>query len=772
MHPIAPVIQLAKERALFRFSALAARMLQDANTTLGQQIPVARSAAEQKAIAASRDFLVTFGPTFLERLNGSYAGYVERGMQTMYRDLRQGLRNVSVDTLTLMDDNTVTRQIEVERRVLKLRDADQQSLGLLNLMIAQVHGEHDVRERENPFRPYLMARALHDVLCDMMYAPDVCTMLFDHLSVALAAQLPEYFAAIRSVFESNGVHARLLARPSALSRKDRERLAQLNSSPVTGIGFSHSGMPATASPAVERILTLLQQKPVETGRLVQTPQGEEQGALQDVLWKIFNQSAASRPPVTPRRTGNGNASATDITRQSLLDRLGALQQQAAAAAPNERTPVDWQPMLEEVQIGELDRLTIDVVAMLFDYIARDKLIPYAFRAPLLRLQLPFAKAALQAPEMLQQAAHPARRLLDRMTSVAIGQTTETAWGKVVLSWMDKTASRLLEDGSGDADKFATALTEFNQAVDRLLGSAGDEVVRMVAVLKEATKQPHKGDVLIVKTANVLREKLSIMEADPRAVDFLVSTWSRVLVQAETIGAKGADTYRETVADLLWSVQPLAAGERSTLMRLLPSLVQRLREGLQLIELREGERQRVMDDLVAMHTDVLRQIQVNKSESTISLAALHQHFDKLTVDAAPDTAETALHAPAVSGERLQALLHAAGLPVHCSLDSELGVLLETDRKWLADMQPGKAIEWWNGSAYQPAVLMWVDPLQSLYLFRSLVRGEDVRLPLYSSIALIKALREGSAGMIEYAPVFDRAIESLLQDGGGDVAPSLH
>lgn len=771
MHPIAPVIQLAKERALFRFSALAARMLQDANTTLGQQIPVARSAAEQKAISASRDFLVTSGPTFLARLTSSYAGYVERGMQTMYRDLRQGLRDVSADTLTLMDDNTVTRQIEVERRVLKLRDADQQSLGLLNLMIAQVHGEHDVRERENPFRPYLMARALHDVLYEMMCAPDVSAMLFDHLSAALAAQLPEYFAAIRSVFESNGVHARLLARPSALSRKDRERLAQLNSSPVSGAGFSHSSMPATALPAVGRILTLLQQKPADPGSLVQISQGEQQGALQDVLWKIVNQSAAARPPATPRRSVND--SMPDIARQSLLDRLDALQQQVAAAVPTERTPVDWQCMLEEAQIGELDRLTIDVVATLFDYLARDKLIPYAFRAPLLRLQVPFAKAALLAPEMLQQPTHPARHLLDRMTAVAIGQTTETAWGKVVLSWMDKTASRLLEDGSSDAEAFASALTEFNQAVDRLLGSAGDEVVRTVAVLKEATQQPKKSDVLIAQTANVLREKLAIMAADPRAVDFLVSTWSRVLVQAEAIGAAGKDAYRETIADLLWSVQPLATNERSTLMRLLPSLVQRLRDGLQLIELRDGETQRVMDDLVAMHTDVLRRMQTDSGEVTISLAALHQHFDGLTFDAVPGAAETtALHAPAVSGERLQALLHATGLPVHCSLDSELGVLLDTDRKWLADMQPGKAIEWWNGSAYQPAVLMWVDPQQSLYLFRSLVRGEDVRLPLYSSIALIKALREGSAGMMEYAPVFDRAIESLLQDGGGDVTPSLH
>src|SRR5690606_8366144 len=140
----------------------------------------------------------------------SYTGYIERGMQTMYRDLRQEMHEISADTLALVDDDTVMRQIEVERRVLRLREADQQSLGRLNLMIAQLHGAHDVRERENPFRPYLMARTLHDTLSDMAQSPDVCTALFDHLSGALAAQLPAYFTTIRDVFESSGVHARLL----------------------------------------------------------------------------------------------------------------------------------------------------------------------------------------------------------------------------------------------------------------------------------------------------------------------------------------------------------------------------------------------------------------------------------------------------------------------------------------------------------------------------------------------------------------------------------
>jgi hypothetical protein len=57
-------------------------------------------------------------------------------------------------------------------------------------------------------------------------------------------------------------------------------------------------------------------------------------------------------------------------------------------------------------------------------------------------------------------------------------------------------------------------------------------------------------------------------------------------------------------------------------------------------------------------------------------------------------------------------------------------------------------------------MWVNPQQSFYVLQLAASSEQPRLLIYSSISLIKALREGSIGMIEYAPIFDRAIESLL------------
>mgnify|MGYP006990444055 CR=1 FL=1 len=145
--------------------------------------------------------------------------------------------------------------------------------------------------------------------------------------------------------------------------------------------------------------------------------------------------------------------------------------------------------------------------------------------------------------------------------------------------------------------------------------------------------------------------------------------------------------------------------------------------------------------------------------SVGLASLQQHFVSLHIGSAP-TVEMEIHAPTVPHARLKAALLQFDVSAHLHLDSDLGTLLSSDAKWLGGMQVGTAVESWADGKYLPATLMWVDAQQSFYLFRLNEAQDAPRLLIYSSIALIKALREGSVGMMELAPIFDRAMESLL------------
>jgi hypothetical protein len=148
---------------------------------------------------------------------------------------------------------------------------------------------------------------------------------------------------------------------------------------------------------------------------------------------------------------------------------------------------------------------------------------------------------------------------------------------------------------------------------------------------------------------------------------------------------------------------------------------------------------------------------------MSLSVLQQHFALLHKTMEESEVQFAIHVPTVPHVRLQAALQKFDVSAHLQLDSDIGILQNADAQWLGGMQVGNAIEWWRDGGYSPARLMWVNPQQSFYLFQLEQHQENAPgLLICSSIALIKALREGSVSMAEYAPVFDRAIEALLQN----------
>ena len=144
------------------------------------------------------------------------------------------------------------------------------------------------------------------------------------------------------------------------------------------------------------------------------------------------------------------------------------------------------------------------------------------------------------------------------------------------------------------------------------------------------------------------------------------------------------------------------------------------------------------------------------KSVFSLEELRRHFSQLT---------QALESPAETGDsklRAQAIESAlAERGVTASLDMgniELGPM-DPDEDWLGPMQLGVCVERWVDKDYEPAQLAWIDKNHTLYMFKP---EKNTGPAVYSAPALIKALREGSLRLVESAPVFDRAVESIMLD----------
>ena len=67
----------------------------------------------------------------------------------------------------------------------------------------------------------------------------------------------------------------------------------------------------------------------------------------------------------------------------------------------------------------VDKLTIELVGMLFDHVMQDKQVPSEIKARISRLQFPVLKSALMRCGVAS-SAHPARKLIDRIAGTSAG----------------------------------------------------------------------------------------------------------------------------------------------------------------------------------------------------------------------------------------------------------------------------------------------------------------------------------------------------------------
>lgn len=764
------VIGIAEDKALASFSTLVQGTIGDAEMSIAE-ITGRADADQRRVLTGARLFLQEQGRALRDEIEKNFTGYMKRAMQTMHTDLRTGLADISADNLTLIDDDVMTRQIEVDRLVLKLRDADPIKLGRINLMIAQMHGDNKVRERENPFRPYLLARAVHEALRAMLADELRFKVLFEHLGSAMVLNLPTYYAGIEQVFESRGIHARMTARPSELTRSERDRLAwrraaeqmleqaEPGAAGAAPLDNPQHALQARMLPKLQR----LQQRQAGGGgggggssdgggvdlsafpTITGLPDEAPPMGLQQLVHNVFNHPHARMPGhdvYTPPTHSPQSRVALNLQLRQM--QLAEAAQGTVAARPE---PLELREQIADGNANPGDRLTVDLVALLFEFIVHDEKLPSALRKQLARMQLPFLRAAVADPTMLHEPSHPARRLLDRIGTVAAGVNPHAPGYEQIEQNITRVVDGVLERFDDDVAVFADSERELDEALLPLLRGGDDAHGRYIDAIEES----EAGSALLEASNIVLHEMLVPLVLEARLYDFLALTWVRVLSHPACSPANGA-----LLPELIWSAQEkLTPEDRTGLMKLLPALVPRVREGLSLIGLDEEASKAALDQLVAIHMDVLGN-KVPPSARPMSIEELRSYFarfgperdralDRVDTDAPPGRAELE---QALAARNLQATVVTE--PARIEPD-------EAHDAWLAWARPGAAFELLVHETYVPVRLCAVSRNASAYVFA--IPGQAAPT-IYLRAALLAAMQAGVLRSLEYAPLFDRAVESLM------------
>jgi hypothetical protein len=297
-----------------------------------------------------------------------------------------------------------------------------------------------------------------------------------------------------------------------------------------------------------------------------------------------------------------------ISTQDLMSVLSAVQTDVSSA------PIDLEAAPPAVNLRELllaraiavtgaqadgmgrtDEDTVNLVGMLFDYILNDRNLAIPMKALIGRLQIPMLRVAVQDKTFFSKTSHPARQLLNELSSAGIGWSSAAELKRDALyNLIESVVLRVLNNFSEDPGIFAALVEELRQFVRR-----DSHRTQIVEQRVKETESGRTKTVAAKQTVETLvNQKASGLRLPPDVGRFISDTWSRVLVYiCVRQGTHGSD-WADAVAaldDLLWAVQPLEKIEDvERRERELVHLLDKLERGMLLISLSDADTEAVLE----------------------------------------------------------------------------------------------------------------------------------------------------------------------------------
>ncbi len=293
----------------------------------------------------------------------------------------------------------------------------------------------------------------------------------------------------------------------------------------------------------------------------------------------FAESSQAPVAVTPKL-----ARAINNVQHSLQQRLVPA---AAGGAPSAiTTPMlldDLQQRkqaLKQAAETPAERATIEIVAMMFQSILAEERIPAQVRVWFARLQMPVLRVAVGEPDFFATIDHPARRLIDRLGACVMGFDDSA---RAVGDALEKEIKRIVQVVEAYPDTgrrvFQTVLTEFEKFLEHFFRNENEATKRGVSLAQQVEQR----ETLAIQYTIELRRMLSDVPVQEGVRQFLFHCWADVLATtAVRYGGHSEETkgMKRAAADLIWSASAkVTREERGEVIRRLPPLLKRLREGM-------------------------------------------------------------------------------------------------------------------------------------------------------------------------------------------------
>ncbi|MDA7418473.1 DUF1631 family protein [Xenophilus arseniciresistens] len=257
---------------------------------------------------------------------------------------------------------------------------------------------------------------------------------------------------------------------------------------------------------------------------------------------------------------------------------------AAAAALVQRSAAELRRHANDLKKQApttADKATVEIVALMFQAILAEERIPFSARVWFARLQMPVLRVAIAEPQFFATLQHPARMLIDRMGSVVMGFDAAAISGSALENEIRRVVQVIEQYPETGQRVFKLVYDEFVAFLSKYL-TQNDATQRAMSVAQQVEQK----ETMAIQYTIELRKMLNDMPVREEIREFLFKVWAEVLAMAAIkYGAQDEQTvvFKRAASELVWaaSAKP-SRTDRARVIQELPKLLQRLRQGLELL----------------------------------------------------------------------------------------------------------------------------------------------------------------------------------------------
>ena len=557
----------------------------------------------QNAVGALKENRAFLEAGFAEQLAIAVLDDMRQGTARQSDSLSRSFSALSFDQLELMGDNQVQEAVEGARLHQVIKLASEAGLAGFSARLSTAQGFQRVKADKNPLRPEVVSYVLFTLLqaahvtsqtraCWLVNGAQLMGEELQSLYVSMDRMLAEQGvlpAPYRVVGSTQGRGPGSLASERVTETPQSACLVHTpeRDSPLAQEGFGQS--------VRKKLLTLDHLHHLLVGDYDSSFKGRTLASGYDFEEPVRNEFAHTVP--------------------AALDLLIELEEKGIApvhpatgmrAAPLPLAQMRAHLKTEAKSLGQ--SLAIEVVGLMIEQLANDSRLLMPVRQVIVNAEPAFLRLALTDPRFFSDRGHPARRLLEAMTNASLAYASEnTAGFPEFMHNLQQTAALLTEEHASDAQHFATLLQEFENAQAR----QDQQYLEAQRCAVQALLQAEQRNLLAGKIAAEIRTRPDFVAGNRIVTAFLTGPWSQVMARERLLGdheraGPSKTLHSRTLGDLLWSLDLAKVSDhRKRLLKIIPGMLESLREGLLSIDYPLDQSRVFFDELMVIHRAGLR-----------------------------------------------------------------------------------------------------------------------------------------------------------------------